>query len=341
MTEFVTTPGSVTSQTRVSPDGAVAVPPSGQPILRVEGLTKRFGTLTAVNNLSFEVHAGEVLGFLGPNGSGKSTTVSMILGLVRPTAGQVYLFGQPVRDHPEIVSQRVGAIIENPAFYPYLSGRDNLRALARNIGGVSDQRVEELLRLVNMTDRAKDKYKTYSLGMKQRLGIASTLLNNPALVILDEPTNGLDPAGQREIREFIPQLAANGHAVLLASHLLHEVEQVCDRVAIIRRGQMIEYGHVRDLVQRGSYLEITLPPDEAAVAAPIISAVAGVTGVQPGAVPGHLIVLAPTELGRDINRALASQGIYATAITPRVSTLEDVFLELTEGSAPGEHAPAA
>lgn len=341
MTDMENHPKMDTIQNQHAIIGSSAAPHGGQPILRVQGLTKRFGTVTAVNNLSFEVSAGEVLGFLGPNGSGKSTTVSMILGLVTPTAGQVHLFGQSVMEHPELVSQRVGAIIENPAFYPYLSGRDNLRALAKNIGGVSDQRVEELLDIVRMKERAKDKYKTYSLGMKQRLGIASTLLNNPALVILDEPTNGLDPAGQREIREFIPQLAAQGHAVLLASHMLHEVEQVCDRVAIIRRGEMIEYGHVRELVQRGSYLEITVTPDEAAVAAPIISSVAGVEGVQPGAHPGRLIALASPEVGRDINRALAGQGIYAMTITPRVSTLEDVFMELTEGSRPGEQAPAA
>ena len=306
------------------------------PVLRVTNLTRRFGNITAVHDLSFEVRAGEVLGFLGPNGSGKSTTVSMVLGLVRPSAGKVELYGHDVTRHPEIVAKSAGAIIENPAFYPYMSGRDNLRAFGKALGGVTDKRVDELLELVRMADRATDKYKSYSLGMKQRLGIALTLLQNPGLVILDEPTNGLDPAGQREIRDFIPELARNGHAVLLASHLLHEVEHVSDRVVIIRRGEMIQQGRVRDLVQKGGVIEIQVQPDEVAPAVDLIRGIGGVTNIQPGAEEGGIIVSAEPPIGRDINRALAGQGIFAGAVAPRANTLENVFLELTQGSAPGE-----
>ncbi len=306
------------------------------PVLKVSGLTRRFGNITAVNGLSFEVRAGEVLAFLGPNGSGKSTTVSMILGLIHPTAGSVELYGHDVQKEPGIVAKSAGAIIENPAFYPYLSGRDNLRAFGKALGNVSDDRVDELLQLVRMNERAGDKYKTYSLGMKQRLGIALTLLQNPGLIILDEPTNGLDPAGQREIRDFIPELARRGHAVLLASHLLNEVEHVSDRVIIIRRGEMVQQGRVRDLVQKGGVIEVRVEPQEVTPAVETIRRIGGVTNIQPGEQNGDIVVSAEPQVGRDINRALAGVGIWAAAVAPRANTLENIFLELTEGSSPGE-----
>lgn len=319
------------------PDGLSLPNQSGDtPVLRVSGLTRRFGNIVAVNNLSFEVRAGEVLAFLGPNGSGKSTTVSMILGLIRPTAGSVELYGHDVQKHPEVVSKSAGAIIENPAFYPYLSGRDNLRAFGKALGNVSDARVDELLELVRMNERAGDKYKTYSLGMKQRLGIALTLLQNPGLIILDEPTNGLDPSGQREIRDFIPELARNGHAVLLASHLLNEVEHVSDRVIIIRRGEMVQQGRVRDLTQKGGVIEVRVEPQEVTPAVETIRRIGGVTNIQPGDEDGDIVVSAEPQVGRDINRALAGVGIWASAVSPRANTLENIFLELTEGSSPGE-----
>lgn len=329
----------VAGQHRVSDHAAtmgIAPPRDGAPVLQVTNLTRRFGSVTAVNDLSFELNAGEVLGFLGPNGSGKSTTVSMILGLVRPTAGKVELYGHDVVDNPAIVAKSAGAIIENPAFYPYLSGRDNLRAFGKALGGVSDARIDELLALVRMNERAGDTFKTYSLGMKQRLGIALTMLQNPGLIILDEPTNGLDPAGQREIRDFIPDLARNGHAVLLASHLLNEVEHVSDRVIIIRRGEMIQQGRVRDLVRKGGVIEVQVEPQEVTPAIDAIRRIGGVTGIQPGADAGTIIVSAEPTVGRDINRALAGLGIYAAAVAPRANTLENIFLELTEGSSPGE-----
>ena len=299
-------------------------------MLEVQNLSKTFGDVRAVNDLSFSVGEGEVLGFLGPNGAGKSTTVGMVLGLVRPTAGTVRINGIEVQGNQHVVSESVGAIIENPAFYPYLSGRDNLRAHAIAMGGVPDGRIDELLRVVRLDERAGDRFKTYSLGMKQRLGIASTLLGDPALVILDEPTNGLDPAGQREVREIIPRLAREGHSVLLASHLLHEVEQVSDRVAIVRRGELITEGSVDELLKRGGFIEIFVSPDERERAQEILRlhpAVEQVT-VENGA----LVVVAPLESGSDLNRALTQQGIFAGAITPRRSSLESLFLELTEGS---------
>jgi ABC-2 type transport system ATP-binding protein len=297
-------------------------------VLEAHGLTKRFKQFVAVHELSFNVAAGEVLGFLGPNGAGKSTTVGMILGLIRPDGGNVTIMGQPLAQDQSLVPQHVGAIIENPAFYPYLSGRDNLKAHALAVGGVSDAKIEELLKLVHLDERAKDKFKNYSLGMKQRLGIASTLLTDPALVILDEPTNGLDPAGQREIREIIPRLADEGHSILLASHMLHEVEQVSDRVAIVRKGRLITEGNVDDLVRRGGYIEVQFDDVDLHAAMRAVRALPGVEQVSEEA--GRLIVVAPDAMGAAINRSLAEIGIYARAIAPKHSSLEDLFLEMTE-----------
>lgn len=303
---------------------------SSIPVLEVNNLTKKFGDFTAVNGLSLKVSQGEVVGFLGPNGAGKSTTVGMVLGLIAPTAGTVSIMGTPLAGHQNIVPENVGAIIENPAFYPYLSGRDNLVAHAKMVGNVPAGRIDELLKLVNLHERSRDKFKSYSLGMKQRLGIASTLLTNPALVILDEPTNGLDPAGQREIREIIPRLAREGHGVLLASHMLHEVEQVSDRVAIVRRGELITESRVDDLLTRGGYIEIRVEAGTLEAARQVIQQVSGVEQVT---IKDDLItVVADPELGGLINRALVAEGIFAGEISPRRSSLESLFLELTEGA---------
>jgi ABC-2 type transport system ATP-binding protein len=299
-------------------------------VLEVNGITKSFKNVTAVNGLSFSVGAGEVLGFLGPNGAGKSTTVGMILGLITPTSGSVRINGTEVQGNQHVVAENVGAIIENPAFYPYLSGRDNLTAHAMAAGGVPSGRIDELLKIVNLNERGKDKFKTYSLGMKQRLGIASTLLTDPALVILDEPTNGLDPAGQREIRGIIPRLADEGHSVLLASHMLHEVEQVSDRVAIVRRGELITEGSVDELLKRSGFIEIIVSAEEQEAAQRILHPIQGIEQVT--AENGSLIVVAPLEMSGELNRSLVQEGIYASAITPKRSSLESLFLELTEGS---------
>ncbi|HEY3228535.1 MAG TPA: ATP-binding cassette domain-containing protein, partial [Roseiflexaceae bacterium] len=197
-------------------------------VILTEGLTKRFGTHLAVDGVDLHVRPGEIFGFLGPNGAGKTTTIAMLLGLVRPTAGRAVVMGYDVRTQTAQALRSVGAMIEAPAFYPYLSGRDNLRVLTR-AGGLPRARVDAALDIVELTDRARDKFKSYSQGMRQRLGIAAALLDEPQLIILDEPTNGLDPAGQIEIRELIRTLALSGRTIFLSSHLLHEVEQLCGR----------------------------------------------------------------------------------------------------------------
>ena len=296
-------------------------------VLEVRGLTKRFGATQAVDGLDLTIRRGEVLGFLGPNGSGKSTTVGMVLGLVRPTDGVIEIMGTPLMDDPSLVSRHIGAIIENPAFYPFLSGRDNLRAHARLAGGVPEGRIDELLTLVNMESRADAKYKTYSLGMKQRIGIASTLLTNPDLVILDEPTNGLDPAGQREIRSMIPRIAEEGHSVLLASHLLYDVEQVSDQVIIIRRGKKVTEGSVHELLRLKGYFEVRLDDTELQAARSVVERLSGVNGVTVG--EGFLRIDASDKLGGEITRALADANLYPSHVARTRTTLEDLFLELT------------
>jgi ABC-2 type transport system ATP-binding protein len=294
-------------------------------VLQTSGLTKRFGQLTAVDQLDLHVRRGEVVGLLGPNGAGKSTTIGMVLGLVAPTAGSAQVLGHDVARHREKALAGVGAMLEVTSFYPQLSGRDNLVAVALLRGAGALARVESVLTRLGLAPRGGSKFRTYSLGMRQRLGIASTLLGDPALVILDEPANGLDPAGQREIRELTRELAKEGRGVLLASHLLHEVEQVCDRVVVIKKGKLIASGAMAEIAHRGSFYEIAVPDVERATAA--LRALPGVTEIRTAG--SALEVVADAGRGAELNRALASAGIYASAIVPRTSSLEDVFLELT------------
>ena len=308
------------------------------PVLRLRGLTKQFGAVTAVRDLDLDLYPGEVFGFLGPNGAGKSTTIGMILGLVRPTSGTIEAFGLDFRRHRWEVLRRIGAVVEFPAFYGHLSGRDNLRAIALAVGGVPDSRIDALLELVGLADRARDKFKTYSLGMKQRLGIASTLLTDPRLILLDEPTNGLDPAGQREVRELIPRLAAEGRTVLLASHLLYEVQQVCQRVAILQRGRLLAVGRVDELLQQGRRLEVEVRPEELDRAVEILRGLPGVDGVERR--DARLLVQAPAEMGRTVNLALAREGIFANQLRFVENTLEEYFLQLTGEDAAGDQRPA-
>ena len=297
----------------------------GTEILRAQGLTKRYGKITAVIDLDLHLLTGEVFSFLGPNGSGKSTTVGMMLGLVRPTRGRVSAFGSDMALHPWPALRRIGAVIETPAFYPYLSGYDNLRALAMMLGDIPPSRIDRMLETVGLQDRARDAYKHYSLGMKQRLGIASTLLRDPDLVILDEPTNGLDPAGTREVRELIPRLAQEGRSVFLCSHLLHEVQAVSDRVAIIRQGRMVAEGHVDDLLGRGQFLRLKAADDQALLAAlgriPWVSRIEHLDGFVRAAVP--------PERAAELNRVLATQEVFLSELSPWAAELESVFLELT------------
>jgi ABC-2 type transport system ATP-binding protein len=300
---------------------------AGDVILRTTALTKRFGKLEAIKDLNIEIRRGEIFGFLGPNGAGKSTTVGMILGLVAPTSGKIELFGQDIKGNLWRALRRVGAVIEEPAFYPYLSGWNNLKALSISIGNIPETKITEVMERVNLLDRAKDHYSTYSMGMKQRLGIASTLLRDPELIILDEPTNGLDPAGTKEIRVLIPQLAHESRAVVLCSHLLHEVEQVCTRVAIIKQGVTLINAPIQELLNRGHLLQIKV--DEPAKAAQILS---GIPWIKSARIKdGYIIVDAPQGNASQITRVLAEHGIYLSELANRGTSLESVFLQLTGG----------
>jgi len=296
-------------------------------VLRTTGLSKSFGALEAVKNLNLELRRGEVFGFLGPNGAGKSTTVGMVLGLIEPTAGSVELFGVKQDGNRWAALRRIGAIIEEPAFYPYLSGWDNLQVLARSIGGIAKTKIAEELERVNLADRAKDLYGHYSMGMKQRLGIASTLLRDPELIILDEPTNGLDPAGTKEIRDLIPKLAHESRAILLCSHLLHEVELVCNHVAIIKQGVVIADAPVKELLSHGNQLQIRV--DNMEQAAAILASLMWVNSVKRDG--DYLVVDVPRDSGASINRALAEKGIFIAELINRSVSLESVFLQLTGG----------
>lgn len=303
-------------------------------VIRAVHVSKEYGNVRAVIDVSFTVRRGDVYGFLGPNGAGKSTTVAMLLGLVTPTSGEIDLF-ELGPDHRSEGLTRVGAIIESPTFYPYLSGRDNLRALAYARPGVTKQRITEVLELVGLADAGPKRYGNYSLGMKQRLGIASTLLHDPELLVLDEPTNGLDPAGMLEVRHLIQRLATIGKTIFLSSHLLNEVQQVCNRVAILSKGAMVAEGSIDELSQR--IQAVMLRVADPARARAVVEAVDGVTKVEPQG--EYLVVSAPASRTPEINVALVQAGIPVFELRPAGDTLEQVFLEIT-GSADEQRADA-
>ena len=292
-------------------------------VIETEALTKRYGeTIVAVDALDLRVRHGEVYGFLGPNGAGKTTTLRMLLGLIRPTSGAATVLGA-APGAPAALA-RIGAMVEAPGLYPYLSGRDNLRVLAGHAGGKAPERVDAVLAETGLSDRAGDRARTYSMGMKQRLGVAAALLKDPELLILDEPTNGLDPAGMAEMRAFIRSLAQGGRTVVLSSHLMGEVEQVCDRVGVIREGVLVAEGTVEELRGRASLRVRAEPIGEAA------RLVARLPEVAEVATDGALLdVRADVDAAAGINRALVTAGIEVSEITQRRASLEDVFLELT------------
>jgi ABC-type multidrug transport system ATPase subunit len=290
-------------------------------VIETRALSKRYGDTVAVDGLELRVRRGEVYGFLGPNGAGKTTTLRMLLGLVRPTSGTATIFGVPP-GAPEGLA-RIGAMVETPAFYPYLSGRDNLRVIARH-AGVGDDRVEAVLDQVGLSDRARNRSAGYSLGMKQRLGVAAALLKDPELLILDEPTNGLDPAGMAEMREFIRSLGADGRTVVLSSHLMVEVEQVSDRVGVIRDGRLVAEGTVDELRGRAALRVRAEPSSEAARLIAALPEVTSVTGVD-----GLLEVTVDNSRAAEVNRVLVEAGIAVSELYVQKASLEDVFLELT------------
>ena len=298
-------------------------------IIEARGLFKKYGTTTAVQGVDIVLERGGVFGVLGQNGSGKSTTVRMLLGLSRPDQGTVKLFGTPLHDDAPRLLGRVGAVVETPAFVPYLSGRDNLRLLDRYTPGAGEEAIDRVLHRVHLEDAADRRFKSYSLGMKQRLGIAAAILHEPELIILDEPTSGLDPQGTREVRALIPELAAEGRTVVLCSHLLHEVEQVCDRVAIFRRGRVIAQGKTTELVGDRTEIEIRLPEIDAAEIALRASPWANATRRENDA----LHISGAGIEGRTVNRFLAERGLFADVLQPVRQTLEEVFFELVDDEA--------
>ncbi len=299
-----------------------------EPVIRTRDLTKRFGSTLAVDGLTMEVPQGEVFGFLGPNGAGKTTTIAMLLGLVRPTAGSAELLGQDLRRGLGHALRRTGATIESPAFYPYLSGCDNLRVVARVLGGEAEARIDPVLEHVGLGLRGRDKFKVYSMGMKQRLALAAALLNDPELLILDEPTNGLDPAGIQETRSLLRRMVdEQGKTVFLSSHLLHEVQQVCDRVMIIDHGRVIAQGRVDELLRRRESIEVELGEDEVERAETLLRSQPWIKGVVREG--NRLRVAADPERSRQVAEVLGGAGIYPSQLTRVSSTLEDLFLELT------------
>lgn len=296
-------------------------------IIKTTGLTKRYGSASrqvlAVDDLNLEIWQGEVFGFLGPNASGKTTTIGMLLGLVRPTSGSIELFGQDIQNNLPSLLRRVSAVLENPPFYPYLSGRNNLEVFARTIGGVNNSRIDEVLETVGLKKRAKSKTRTYSLGMKQRLAIALALLNDPDLIILDEPTNGLDPSGIIEIRELIRSLGEQGKTIFLSSHLLHEVEQVCDHVAILSKGRVIAQGPVSELLHRGKRLRLRVSDNEKA-----ISLLADVEWIKTIETEDDLIfVEVPEDKAADVNEILVKKCIRISEMRMSEDSLEEFFLD--------------
>jgi ABC-2 type transport system ATP-binding protein len=265
-----------------------------------------------------------VYGFLGPNGSGKSTTIGMVFGLLTPTAGHTELFGMDTRTRRSDALSRTGATLEGNSYFPHLSAIDNLKVWAR-VSGVPDSRIHDVIEQVGMTARAKDKVRTYSLGMKQRLSVAAALLNDPELVILDEPTNGLDPAGIREFRGLVRDLASRGKTIFVSSHILSEVEQMCDDVGIVKAGRLIVEQPVASLRKAGSAIEIRTTDDLGALK--ILQQLPWVRGAARS--DGRIVVQADVERAPEVSRALAEAAIYLAEMRPQESTLEDFFLEVT------------
>jgi len=317
-------------------------------IISTSRLTKVFGNLVAVNDLHLQVMRGDVFGFLGPNGSGKTTTIRMLLGLIRPTAGRAILFGMDNAYQLPAILQRIGAIVEMPIFYPYLSGLDNLRVIAAASGMVSgpanDNRLAEVLEIVELRTYEKLAYRKYSLGMKQRLGIAAALLTDPELVLLDEPTNGLDPAGVFEIRQLIQRLSSLGKTIFISSHILYEIQQVCNRVAILQKGNLVKQGNVNELMRKSEMIEIRLNREDETLYAQNILQQAQTQGAEwitqvrierNRQNQSLLLIDAPIAHSSEVNALLARQNLFAAELHPREGSLEEVFLQLT-GQQPGQ-----
>lgn len=293
--------------------------------ISVQDLSKKYDNRLAVSHINFEVPIGTVCGFVGPNGSGKTTTMRMLLGLITPTTGQGYILGEPI-EHPEKYLSRVGAMIEGPAFYPALSGYENLMVLAK-LGGFPIERVQVLLEKVGLGDRGKSKYKTYSLGMKQRLGIAAALLPEPKLLMLDEPTNGLDPEGIQEIRALLRELANEGTTVFVSSHLLSELEIISDHIVMLRKGEIVFAGPIGDLMAKQQPTIIAKSLDHFDLKK--IVEIAQASGHQAVIRNDSVHVLAAMDWAPQLNKAAFDAGIVLAQLAPQLPNLEETFFEMT------------
>jgi ABC-2 type transport system ATP-binding protein len=298
-------------------------------VLSARNLTKRFGRREAVADVSFDVHAGEVFGFLGPNGAGKTTTIRMLVGLARPDRGEVRIRGLDLATAFEAAMAHVGCIVESPDLYRYLTGRENLEHFARMLGRGAAERIEGLAALVALSDRLDDRVSTYSLGMRQRLGIAQALLGNPDVLILDEPANGLDPAGIREIRELVRSLSRErGISVFVSSHLLSEIELMCDRVAIVHRGRTLAAAPVAELLGRVSADRVLVRASPIAKAAQVIRRFGELEAGEEDGVEALAARVAPERVP-DLLRALVAEGVDVRAIERPETSLEEIFLQIT------------
>lgn len=293
-------------------------------VLSISQLTKHFGKIKAVNNLNLEVKAGQVFGMLGPNGSGKTTTLGMLMGVVNPTAGNFSWFGQEPNHE---IRKKIGAVLEHPIFYPYLSGQKNLELNAM-IKQCDPANIPQVLELVELSDRRNDKYKTYSLGMKQRLAIASALLNQPTVLILDEPTNGLDPMGIAEIRDLIKKIAAQGKTIILASHLLDEVQKVCSHFAILKKGVLVHTGPVDDVGKGSETVEVFADIENLN---DVLLQFAGTSTInrEDGT---FQVSLRDGFKSKDLNKFLFDKGVIASHLVTRKKSLEKQFLEILAGA---------
>ena len=295
-------------------------------ILKINNLTKKFGPITAVNNLSFTIEKGNVYGILGPNGSGKSTTLGIVLNVVNKTTGDFQWFNGNTSTHDAL--KKVGAIIERPNFYPYMTAAQNL-ALVCKIKGVDTQKIEEKLTIVGLAERQHDKFRTFSLGMKQRLAIASALLNDPEILILDEPTNGLDPQGIHQIREIIKKIATQGTTILLASHLLDEVEKVCSHVVILRKGKSLYVGSVDNMNASNGFF--TLKCDDMPRLKAALEQDDHIGNIKQEADALVAYLAKPLDAGT-LNKSLFEKGITVSHLVKRKESLEEQFLEITKNN---------
>lgn len=303
------------------------------PILSLKNVTKRIAGKTIVDRMSFEIHKGEVVGLLGPNGAGKTTTIRMIVGLIEMSEGDVFIQGKSIKNDFTNAIRHIGAIIENPEFYPYMTGYDNLKQYQRMSSRITEERIKEVTELVGLEAAMNKKVKAYSLGMRQRLGIAQALLDNPSLLILDEPTNGLDPAGIREMRQYLKQIAVQeGISILVSSHLLSEMELMCSRVVVIQEGKYVTHRSLSDVKEDSQQLSVVVRVDDIERARQISAALEGVEVIQLSSERNELELALQNDLIPQLVAKLSEQQIKIYRITETKISLEDEFLKWTGGS---------